>query len=294
MINSQVLIMRESFKKISSPLEAKQLLKQAIDAFHSVDKHLLQDLILSLRQNATDLKFKHYRARCQYILIPPEDSLTFWINYVLGHCPEGSRFSVFEGEVQELLKILDTSLIERNNSVDLPRQEISTAVRLIKDKCPGFLSGLTREPILIPVMNFSIKNGSVLSWPQLNCFALFVPKNEEVQSLISILHSLVHIIHYNLTEELEVLPLGFENLLRKLSEDQTGRQSISAETFAETITASLLYDTEYMSLVAYMEFDHQQQEEIHHYLTWLQRMFYSGLGDNVKKMMAEHQKKLRA
>jgi len=292
-MNHQIVLLRERFKKISSPQEARQLLHQALDLLISVDKHLLQDFILYLRQIATDLQFSHYHARCQYILIPPEDALTFWINHVLGHCPEEARFAYFEGEIHELLKVLDMAQIEENK-LCLPRKQVSTAVAIFKDKYPGFLTGLTREPFLIPIMNLSIQGGSVLCWPQYHCFALFASQNDEEQSLISILHSLVHLIHYQLTEDLSVLPPGFINLQRKLYEEPSEIQSLIAEGFAEIITASLLYDTEYMPLVAYMEFNLQQHEEICHYLSWLQVMFFSGFGDNVKQMMSKHQQKLQA
>lgn len=292
-MNRRIVLLQERFKKISSPQEARLLLHQTGDLLISVDKPMLQNFILDLRQNATDLKFKYYRARCQYILIPPEDALTFWINYILGHCPERSRFAFFEGEILELLKILETARVEENKR-GLPHKEVSAAVKIIKDKYPGLIAGLTQEPLLIPVMNFSLQGDDVLGWPQHHCFVLFASPNDEEQSLVSILHSLVHVVHYHLTEDLGVLPPGFENLQRDLSEEPVVFQALTAESFAEIITASLLYDTEFMSLVAYMEFNHQQHEAVLHYLSWLQSIFYSRVGENVKKLAEEHYRKLHA
>lgn len=293
-MNHQLMELKVKFKRIKSPAEALQLLQQAIDVFNSVDKHLLQDFILYLRQIATDLQFKHYRARCQYIIISPEDSLTFWICLRLGNCPDNSRFAFFEGEVLELLKLLAPAEATINQSNYLPRKEIEAAIKSMKNKYPGFLTSLIREPLLIPVLNFSMQGGSVIDWPQLHCFALLGTKHEEGESLITILHSLVRIIHYTLTEDLKILPLGFANLLQKLSLELDVLTLDDAETFTETMTASLLYGTEYMPLVAYMEFDQRQHMEIHRYFSWLQEMFLSEQGTNVKKLMEEHRKRLRA
>lgn len=285
-MNRRIVLLRERYKNIRTPQEARYLLHQTLEILIFVDKITLQNFILELRQNATDLKFKYYRARCQYILIPPEDALTFWINHILGHCPEGSRFANFEGEILELLKILETAKVKENQPCFSPYKEVSAAFKIIKDKYPGFLAGLTREPLLICVINFSLRGKDVLSWPQHHCFALFESANDVEHSLVAILHSLVHLVHYHLTEDLNVLPPGFENLQND--------QALNAENFAETMTASLLYDTEYMSLVAYMELSHQQHEAIRHYLAWLQSMFFTGLGESVKKLMEEHHHKLHA
>ncbi|AHF06804.1 hypothetical protein [Desulfitobacterium metallireducens] len=293
-MNRRIGLLRERYKKISTPHEARFLLHQTIEFLISVDKIVLQNFILDLRQNATDLKFKHYRARCQYILIPPEDALTFWINHVLGHCPEGSRFAYFEGEILELLKILETVRIKEDQPFLSLHKEISVAFKIFKDNYPGFLAGLTREPLLIPVMDFSLQGEAVVGCPQHHCFALFASSTDMEHSLVTILQSLVHIFHYYLTEDFEVLPPGFDNLQGELSEESIALQALNAESFTETITASLLYDTEYMSLVAYMEFSHQQHEAIKQYLMWLQNMFFNGLGENVKKLIEEHHQKLHA
>lgn len=292
-MNHHIVSLQERFKKIQSPEEARLLLHESLEFLIAVDKVILEKFILGLRQNATDLKYKYYRARCQYILIPPEDALTFWVNYVLGNCPERSRFAYFEGEILEILKILERAQVKECKR-GLPYREVSAALQIIKSKYPVFLTGLTNDPLLIIVMNFSVQDEDGLGWPQHHCFALFASPNNEEISFVSILHSLVHIIHYQLTEDISVLPLGFENLQKALSEDLSVLQVLNAKSFAEIITASLLYETEYMSLVAYMEFDHQQQETIRQYLAWLQNVFFIGLGENVQKLMDEHQRKLHA
>lgn len=292
-INQKVISLRERFKKINNPKEASILLHQTLEYLIPADKQMLQKFIIDLRQNATDLKFKYYRARCQYILIPPEDALTFWINHILGSCPEGSRLAYFEGEILDLLKILEAAQMKENQR-GLPSKEVSAAFKIIKNKYPGFLGGLTREPLLIPVMGFSIQSKTVMAWPQYHCFVLFASKNGEERSLISIVHSLVQSIHYSLTGDLNIFPPGFENLQKNLFEEPGGIHALDAESVAETITASLLYDTEYMSQAAYMELNHQQHEAIKNYLIWLQSLFSPGLGKNVKKLMEEHDQKLRA
>jgi hypothetical protein len=292
-MNRRIVSLQERFQKIRTPQEARVLLHQTLELLITVDKPILEKFILNLRQNATDLKFSYYRARCQYILIPPEDALTFWINYILGNCPEKSRYAYFEGEILELLKILEIAQLNENRRC-LPHKNVSAALKIVKAKYPGFLTGLTKDPLLIPLMNFSLQGEAGLEWPQHHCLTLFTPPNNEEYSLVTILHSLVHFIHYHLTEDLAVLPPGFENLQKDLLEESNVFQTLNAESFVETITASLLYETDYMSLVAYMEFNQQQQEAIRQYLLWLQNMFFTGLGENVKKLMEEHQRKLQA
>lgn len=296
--NQQLISFPKRFKSIRKPIEAIQLLQEAIDVFRNVDKHELEHFILFLRQNAEDFQFKYYRARCTYISIPPEDSLAFWISYVLGSLPETSRFSFFESEVQELLKILSQkSIVEKergNPERNLPIKEVEVVLSLLKEKYPIFFRGVTREPILIPIMGFSVKGGSVLSIPRLHCFGLFKPKNETEDPLVVILHSIVHILHYQLTEDLNVLPPGFKNLHHKLFDELEMSCTDWAETFAETVVSSLLYETEYMPLVAYLELGQQDQKEISDYLFWLEMIYASSLQDNIRKLILKCKGRLRA
>lgn len=291
--NRQIIILRDKYKRLRNPFEAIQLLQQTLELVRHLDKHQREELILNLRQIATDLQFRHYRARCQFTLIPPNDALTFWICNSLGQCPEVLRFAYFEEEIRELIKILATVVSERSLSY-LPQKEVTTALELLKAKYPQFLINLTREPILIPILNFRVFGASQMSWPQHHCVALFAPNSGEEDYLLPIiLHAFTQIIHYNLTGDLSILPLGFEHLMKKLSVDLTGTPLKDAESFAEIVTASLFYNTEYMPLAAYMELGQNDHAEIQQYLSWLQDM-YSGVGDNIKKMMAEHQRALRA
>lgn len=295
--NKQWINFQKRFKSIRKPSEAIQLLQEAVDVFKNVDKHALEHFILFLRQNAEDFQFKYYRARCTYIIIPPEDSLAFWVSYVLGSLPETSRFSFFESEVQELLKVLSqvTNEKERENHVhNLPIKEVEFALSLLREKYPIFFKGVTREPILIPILNFSVKSGSVLSIPRLHCFGLFKSKNETEHPLVAILHSFVHILHYQITEELNILPPGFANLHHKLFDELEMSCADWAEIFAETVVSSLLYETEYMSLVAYMELSQQDQRDISNYLSWLEMIYASSLQDNIQKLILKSEGRLRA
>ncbi len=285
------------FKSLRQPSEAIQLLQDVIDVFKNADKHELEHFILFLRQNAEDFQFKYYKARCTYIIIPPEDSLSFWVSYVLGSLPETSRFSFFENEVQELLKVLFQVPSEKEKrplASNLPTKEVEVALSLLKEKYPIFFKGVTREPILIPIMDFSVIRGSVLSIPRLHCFGLLKAKNETEHPLLVILHSFVHILHYQLTEDLKVLPLGFANLHHKLFDGLEMSSAEWAETFAETVVSSLLYETEYMSLVAYMELGQQDHMEISNYLSWLETIYASSLQDNIQKLILKCEGRLRA
>lgn len=291
--NRQIMILRDKYKRLRNPFEAIQLLQETLEIVRHMDKHQREELILNLRQIATDLQFKHYRARCQFILIPPNDALTFWICNSLGHCQEVLRFAYFEEEIRELIKILATVVSEKGLNY-LPQKEVTTALELLKSKYPQFVMDLTREPILIPILNFRVLGVSQMSWPQRHCVVLSAPENGEEDCLLpTILHAIAQIIHYNLTGDLTILPLGFEHLMKKLSMDLTGTPLTDAESFAEIVTASLFYNTEYMPLAAYMELGKNDHAEIQQYLNWLQDM-YSGVGDNIKKMMEEHQRALRA
>lgn len=288
---------QKRFKSIRNPSEAIQVLKEAIDIFRDVDKHKLEHFILYLRQNAEDFQFRYYTARCTCIIIPPEDSLAFWISYILGSLPETSRFSFFESEVQELLKVLSQVSPEKEREKhdhNLPFKEVNVVLSLLKEKYPLFYKGVIREPILIPIFNFSVKTGSVLSIPRLHCFGLFKPKNETENPLVLILHSIVHILHYHVTEDLDILPPGFANLHHKLFDELEMSSTDWAEIFAETVVSSLLYETEYMSLVAYMELGQQDQMEISNYLSWLEMIYVSSLQDNIQKLILKCEGRLRA
>lgn len=288
---------QKRFKCIRNPSEAIQVLHEAIDIFRDVDKHKLEHFILYLRQNAEDLQFKYYNARCTCIIIPSEDSLAFWISYILGSLSEKSRFPFFESEVQLLLKVLSQVSHEKvSEKLDhnLPLKEINVVLSLLKEKYPIFYKGVTRDPILIPIMNFSMKTGSVLTIPRLHCIGLFNPKNETEHPLVSILHSIVHLLHYQVTEDLNILPLGFANLHHKLFDELEMSSVDWAETFAETVVSSLLYETEYMSLVAYLELGQQDHKEISNYLTWLEMIYASSIQDNIQKLILKCEGRLRA
>lgn len=287
----------KKFKAINKTENAVQLLQESIEMFCNVDKHGLEDFILNLRQIAQDLQFKYYKARCNAIIIPPEDSLTFCIGHVLGSLPETTRFSYFESEVQALLKILSRVTKEKERDPSrtyVPRKEIEGALFLLKEKYPIFFTGVTKDPMLIPIFNFSITSGSVLSLPHLHCFGVFKPTNADEHPLVSILHSIVHILHYQLTEDLDILPPGFANLHQSLFDDHEILNLDWAETFAELIVASLLYETEFMPLVAYMELSHSDQKEISKYLSWLETIFASSLQDNIQRLILKCEGKLRA
>lgn len=291
--NRQIITLREKFKRLRNPFEAIQLLQQTLELVRHLDMHSRHELIVNLRQIATDLQFKHYRARCQFILIPPEDALIFWMCNRIGQCSEMVRFAYFEEEIRELTKTLAT-VAAINDQYYLPQKEVTAALELIKLKYPNFLINLIREPIIIPILNFRISGILQMDWPRDHCFALFAPKNGEEDHLLpTILHALVYIIHFNLSGDFTILPIGFENLMKKLSVDLPGTPIRNAELFAEIFAASLFYNTEYMPLAAYMELGQHDHEEIQYYLDWLQNI-YTGIGDNIRKMMEEHQRALHA
>lgn len=290
---------QNQFKNLKKPSEAVALLQEILDVFGNVDKQALEQIILFLKQISQDIQFKYYKARCKYIIIPPEDSLAFWVSHVLGSLPETSRFSNFESEVQELLKILsevseeadggNTNLISSNY-----KKDVEIVMSLFKEKYPIFFTGMTRDPVFIPIMNFCLRTGSVLSVPRLHCFGLFKPKSETEHPIVVILHSLAHILHYQITEELDILPPGFENLYYRLFDYLVMTDTDWAETFAEIVVASMLYETPYMPLVAYMELNQEDQNEIRHYLCWLEAIYSSSLQDNIKKLILEYEGRLRA
>lgn len=287
----------KEFKSIRKPKDAVRLLQEAIDLLGSMDKQSLGHFILYLRQIAEDLQFKYYKARCPAILIPPEDSLTFTVCYVLGNLPEMSRFSEFEGKVQELLKILAQAQTEKQRGfgkASLPQKEVATILSLIKGKYPVFYTGITQEPVLIPVFDFPAASGSILSLPHLHCFGLFRAKNEDKPFLVSILHSFIHILHYRLTEDLQVLPPGFVNLYARLFDDHEFLDQDWSEVFADLVVASLFYGTEYMPLVAYMELCYKEQEEISKYLSWLEMIFAASLQENIRRLILKSEGRLRA
>jgi hypothetical protein len=293
--------LQDRFKAVKEPSEAVELLHEAIDFFKNVDKHTLEHFILYLRQTAEDLQYKYYKARCNYIIIPPQDSLAFWVSFVLGSLPETSRFSFFEGEVHELLKVLSqesdkAEILRFENTVyrHLPEKEVEIVLSLFKEKYPVFFTAVTKDPVLIPIMNFSVSNGSVLSIPRLHCFGLFKPKNETEHPLVAVMHSFAHILHYQLTEDLDVLPPGFSNLHSMLFDELEMSSTDWAETFAETVVSSLLYESAYMPLVAYMELSQQDQKEISNYLIWLETIYASSLQDNIQKLILKSEGKLRA
>lgn len=283
------------FKWIKSPGQAIEQLQESIEINRNLDKHELEHFILNLRQIAQDIQFKYYKARCKAIIIPPEDSLTFCVDYFIGSINEKARFSTFESKVQELLKILSQITQEIGKGcAPLDRgKAIETPLALFEEKYPVFFKGVTKDPILIPLLNFSVATGSVLSLPDLHCFGLFKSKSKDEPVLVSVLHSLAHILHYQLTGDLTILPPGFANLHHALFDDELLNLNWS-ETFADLLVASLLYETEYMPLVAYMELSQEDQMEIKKYLSWLEMIYASYLQDNIQRLILKSEGKLRA
>ncbi|AGA69469.1 hypothetical protein Desdi_2024 [Desulfitobacterium dichloroeliminans LMG P-21439] len=299
----QPLVYQKKFRNLRYPDEAVELLQQVIDQFAKADKHSLQQLIVYLRQTADDIRFKHYHARCLYTLIPPEDALAFWVCYVLGSLPEDIRFANFTGEVLELLKVL--SLADQGSSglrqapwakITGPSHEVSLALALIKEEYPIFFHSITKDPLLVPLLDFGLKakEGNLMIIPRLHCLGIFQPGKAGEDSLIPILHALSHILHYVLTEDVLVMPPGFLNMYQKIFDDYSKSPEEWEEIFAEIFIASLLYETEYMSLVAYMELCQEDQVVIRNYFTWLETIFSSSLQDNMQKIIHQGNELRRA
>lgn len=290
-------------KTMRSPAEAIEFLQEVTEGLANADKHSLEDFILYLRQRADDIQFKYYKARCLYMMIPPEDSLTFWLCYTLGRLPETIRFSNFEGEVLELLKVL--SLAEQSPQTwkqgnwfkkDALGKEMNCALSLLKEEYPVFFSSLTKNPLLVPVLGFRLKlrEGSLMTIPRLHCLGVFQPNRNEEELLLPILHALAHILHYSLTEDAKVMPPGFTNMVKQIFDDYQMNQEDGGEFFAELFVASLLYDTEYMPLVAYMELCHEDQAVIRNYFTWLETIYASSLQDNMLRVIHQWDELKRA
>ncbi|MGI1657834.1 MAG: hypothetical protein ACRKFN_02560 [Desulfitobacterium sp.] len=299
----QSLAFLKKIKNLRYPDEAVELLQQVIDQLAKADKHSLQQLILDLRQAADDIRYKHYKARCLYTLIPPEDALAFWICYVLGSLPEDIRFANFSGEVLELLKIL--SLADRGSygsrkapwsKIVGPIHELDLALALIKEEYPIFFHSVTEDPLLVPLLDFGLKEkeGNLMTVPRLHCLGIFKPNRGGEGSLIPILHALTHILHHALTEDPQVIPPGFLNMYQEIFDDCLRSSGEWEEIFAEIFIASLLYETEYMSLVAYMELCQEDHVVIRNYFTWLEMIFSSSLQANMQKIIHQGDELRRA
>lgn len=290
----QPLVYQKRFKALRNPLEAVELLQEVTDQFANADKHSLEHFIVYLRQCADDIQFKYYKARCLYTLIPPEDSIAFWVCYTLGSLPENIRFSNFEGEVLELLKVLsladqETPRFKKSTwkNLSAPSKDIDLALSLLKEEYPIFFNSITKNPLLIPVLNFRLvsREGSVMTIPRLHCLGFFQPCMTEEGSLIPILHAIARVLHHYLTEDANVMPPGFLNMYQKVFDDYPRNPVEWEEIFAEIFIASLLNETEYMPLVAYMELCHEDQVIIRNYFTWLEMIFASSLQDNMQKII---------
>lgn len=290
----QPLAYQKRFRTIRDPSEAIVLLQEVTDKLANADKHSLESIILYLRQCADDIQFKYYKARCKYTIIPSEDSLVFWVCHVLGSLPENTRYSTFEGEVLEMLKVLSLADQEISKVSELdtklrnfaPNKELDLGLALLREEYPIFYNNITENPLLVPLLNFSLqhKKGSVMTIPRLHCLGVFQPISAE-DSLIPIFHALAHIVHYQLTEDARVMPPGFINMHKKVFEDYPRNTEEWGEIFAETFIASLLYETEYMPLVAYMELCHQDQVVLRNYFCWLEMIFASSLQENMQKVI---------
>lgn len=299
----QPLVYQKKFKALRNPSEAMKLLQEITDQFANADRHSLEHLIVYLRQCADDIQFKYYKARCLYTIIPPEDSLAFWVSYTLGSLPENIRFSTFEGEVLELLKVL--SLADQGNlklkqntwkNNSAPSKAMDLALSFLKEEYPVFFNSITKNPLLVPILNFRLKSreGAVMTIPRLHCLGVFQPCMTEEGSLIPILHALAHVLHHYLTEDANVMPPGFLNMYKKVFDDYPRNPVEWEEIFAEIFVASLLYETEYMPLVAYMELCHEDQVVIRNYFTWLEMIFASSLQDNMQRVIHQWDELRRA
>ncbi|AFM00723.1 MULTISPECIES: hypothetical protein [Desulfitobacterium] len=298
----QYLAYQKKIKTMRSPAEAIEFLQEVTEGLANADRHALEAFILYLRQWADDIQFKYYKARCLYMTIPPEDSLAFWLCYTLGRLPETIRFSSFEGEVLELLKIL--SLAEQSPTTwkqdtwgkkDALCKEMDCALSFLKEDYPVFFNSLTKNPLLVPVLSFRLKlrEGSLMTIPRLHCLGVFQP-NMERELLLPILHALVHILHYSITEDTKVMPPGFMNMVKQIFDDYQMNPEDGGEFFAELFVASLLYDTEYMPLVAYMELCHEDQIIIKNYFTWLETIYASSIQDNMLRVIHQWDELRRA
>lgn len=297
----QYLAYQKKLKTLRNPTEAMEFLQEIMNQLANADKHALEDFIVYLRQWADDIQFKYYKARCLYMLIPPEDSLAFWICYTLGSLPQKTRFANFKGEVLELLKILSmteqkTSKYDFKAQKDELCKEIDWALSLLKEEYPVFFNSMTRDPIIVPVLNLQLESeqGSLMTIPRLHCLGIFQSKKNQAELLLSILHAMSHILHYSLTEDAIVMPPGFINMVKQVFDDYQISFDDGGEFFAATFVASLLYDTEYMSLVSYMELCREDQAAIKSYFLWLETIYASSLHDNMVRVIHQWNELRRA
>lgn len=130
--------------------------------------------------------------------------------------------------------------------------------------------------------------------PRLHCLGVFQPNRNEEELLLPILHALAHILHHSLTEDAKVMPPGFTNMVKQIFDDYQMNSEDGGEFFAELFVASLLYDTEYMPLVAYMELCHEDQAVIRNYFTWLETIYASSLQDNMLRVIHQWDELKRA
>lgn len=296
--------LQRKFYNLASVEEGISALQEVVVNLHNGDRHTLAQQILKFRQIADDLQFRYYKARCTYILIPPQDALAFWIALSLGSLPEHSRLADLEGEILELLKIMTQASPESTalgpsrdeGEYELLTRETEIAITLLKESFPVLFHHLTKTPILMPLLNFSLqeREETVFTIPRLNCLGFFNKEIGEGELLVSILQGIAHLIHYQLTEDLRIMPPGFWNIYGQVFDDNMLTPYEGKEIFADLFTASLLYDTEYMPLVAYMEFCQKDQEQIKRYFVWLERIFKSTLQANMQKVIYHYEECRRA
>lgn len=296
--------LQRKFYNLASVEEGISALQEVVSNLHNGDRHTLAQQILKFRQIADDLQFRYYKARCTHIFIPPQDALAFWIALSIGSLPEHSRLADLEGEVLELLKIMTQASSESTSSrsntdggeYELLAKETEIAITLFKENFPVLFHHLTKTPILMPLLSFSLqeREETVFTIPRLNCLGFFNKEVGEGELLVSILQGIAHLIHYQLTEDLRIMPPGFWNIYGQVFDDNMLTPYEGKAIFADLFSASLLYDTEYMPLVAYMEFCQKDQEQIKRYFRWLERIFKSTIQANMQKVIYHYEECRRA
>ena len=90
------------------------------------------------------------------------------------------------------------------------------------------------------------------------------------------------------------MPPGFANIVKQVFDDYHMSLEDGGEFFAETFVATLLYDTEYMPLVAYMELCQEDQVALKSYFSWLETIYASSLQDNMLRVIHQWKELRRA
>jgi len=295
-------VYQKRLRTLHKPEEIKDYLQEVVEGLAKADKTALVDFILALRQWADDIQFRYYKARCRYTIIPPEDALAFWMCYTLGSLPEQIRFSSFAGEVLEFLKILAmteetaSSWKLKAGEKDRVCKEFDRALSLFKDEYPVFYSHLVRNPILVPFLKLKLKSpqGCLFTVPRLHFIGVLQQEFNQEEFFLSVLDAIARLIHYAITEDNLVMPPGFENVVKKVFEDYPLSGEEGGEFFAEVFIASLLYETEYMPLIAYMELSHEDQIILKNYFSWLENIFASTIQDNMVRVIQQWNELKRA